>query len=110
MSEGEEFTFGVWTWDVDQAQQAARLVKAQPLPISNLGALISMGLIYVDAEHADTVDLDKPILVAPLPETATHLPIDGWHRIAKALSQGVTELPAKVLTAEQAPARRRRTR
>ncbi|MDA1163388.1 MAG: hypothetical protein O3B13_09825 [Planctomycetota bacterium] len=42
-----------------------------------------------------------PILLARLPRKLSKLwPIDGWHRIAKAVEAGVDSLPAYILSAK----------
>jgi hypothetical protein len=43
-----------------------------------------------------TIDLTFPIILLTLGDL--HPPIDGWHRITKALTVGVEKIPAVVLT------------
>ena len=54
-------------------------------------------LIRVNDAHLDDVDLSRPILVAPVPELG-NLVVDGWHRVHRALRDGLTHLPARVLS------------
>ena len=58
----------------------------------------------VDPTHAATVDLTTPIVVARLLSAAGDdlgaMVIDGWHRIYRARAEGLTHLPAHVLTAD----------
>ncbi|MCB9922297.1 MAG: hypothetical protein H6822_08950 [Planctomycetaceae bacterium] len=47
------------------------------------------------------VDLEVPILLARLPKQLPGLwPIDGWHRIAKAVDAGIQSLPCYILSAK----------
>src|SRR5262249_14340642 len=50
----------------------------------------------LDWEYAKTRDLEHPLLFVPW--KGRHLLVDGWHRLAKAVLDGVTELPAFVLS------------
>jgi hypothetical protein len=64
----------------------------------------TVGLFAVDVEHAATVDLSKPPLVVRLVSAkgeglGTQI-IDGWHRVYKARTQGLTELPMIMLPPE----------
>ena len=45
---------------------------------------------------SDEVDLEIPIILVPYRDS--FIPIDGWHRIAKAKINRVTELPCVVMT------------
>lgn len=64
----------------------------------------SVALFGVDAEHAATVDISVPPLVAHLVsakgEDVGYQIIDGWHRIYKARTLGRTTLPMIVLSSE----------
>jgi hypothetical protein len=55
--------------------------------------------ISVNWDKMDNVDLSMPVIVAQKGNST--LPIDGWHRIAKALESGLEELPAVLLTKEE---------
>jgi hypothetical protein len=47
------------------------------------------------------IDLEVPILLARLPEKLRGIwPIDGWHRIAKAVDAGLQSLPCYILSAK----------
>lgn len=96
----EYFQFLLYRWDVTKAQQIAanlpvRRFNAQPW----FGWL---GLIRVDDDHVRTADLNHPLLVVKIRELGGDpLIIDGWHRLAKAEREGVTELPVVVLDEDQ---------
>ncbi|SDC25328.1 hypothetical protein [Actinokineospora iranica] len=99
------FTFGTDRWCVTLAQEliAADPTAAEPHPhvgIGDLGVFLG-GLVRIDPDHAMTRDLSLPLLIAPLPigQGSVHVLIDGWHRVYRALSEGLTDLPAYVLTA-----------
>lgn len=61
-----------------------------------------LGGVRIDKEHAATVDLADPIIVATMPMEhegkPVLYPIDGWHRIYRAHREGIDRLPAYVLT------------
>jgi hypothetical protein len=54
----------------------------------------------LDWEYAKTTDLSRPLLFVPFQGKAQLL--DGWHRVARAVLEGVVELPAYLLTQEEA--------
>lgn len=107
----EVFLFGRSQWDVAQAKELIRTKRPRKIgnmDISGVAALvgkppvdgeitISLG-IRVDWGKAasDDVDLNIPVILVPYRDS--YLPIDGWHRIAKAILKGVTELPCVVMT------------
>ncbi|RAY15417.1 hypothetical protein DPM19_12040 [Actinomadura craniellae] len=92
------FTLLGWSWDVDTA---ARLAKRHPVQQADIGPWTALlGWIRTDPDHAATADLTRPLLAVPLPNTSApgnHLVIDGWHRIRRAVTEGVAQLPAVFL-------------
>lgn len=63
----------------------------------------SIGGISVDWDRIDTtneIDLDFPTILANH-GNGDYLPIDGWHRIAKAVDMGQESLPVVVLSEEE---------
>lgn len=101
----QEFVFGIWRYDIDLAQD---LIAASPratrlIDVPQLASMFSLGIIRVDEAYARSADLAVPLIVAPLPDEG-HLVIDGWHRIWRALQEGVATLPAYLLTAEETKA------
>ncbi len=54
----------------------------------------------LDWEYAKAVDLTRPLLFVPYRGLAQL--VDGWHRLARAILEGVAELPAYLLTEEEA--------
>jgi hypothetical protein len=107
----EVFQFVRNQWDVAQAKELIRTKRArkvESMDISGVADLvgkppvegkisISMG-VSVDWSVAasDDVNLDIPIILVPYRDS--FIPIDGWHRIAKAVLQKVTTLPCVVMT------------
>lgn len=87
-------------WDVDHAALLAAEYDVIDATVSGMFGLLN--LIQVSPKHAETVDLTNPIVVVQLrePDTGEDLGlmlIDGWHRLYRARSEGLTNLPAKVL-------------
>lgn len=80
-------------------------VQAVPADITGLdvavglaalpGGAVPLVRVEVDREHAMGTDLGQPVLLVDLgtPERPSRMLVDGWHRVFKARSQGVTELP-----------------
>jgi hypothetical protein len=91
----EVFRFLAWTWDISQAHRRAAGYPIQQVDIAGLAGFAS--LIHVNPARVDEVDLTAPILIAPVPELG-NLVIDGWHRVHRALRDGHTVLPARMLT------------
>ncbi|MBD2896211.1 hypothetical protein amrb99_51550 [Actinomadura sp. RB99] len=84
-----------WAWDVAAAARAAARYPVTRANVSEIGALGA--IIRIDADHAATVDLSRPLLAVPIPHPDRPIVIDGWHRIHKARQTGVTELPVIIL-------------
>ena len=95
MSGREVFRLLAWAWDIGEAH---RLAAGHPVRQVDIGGLAGFAsLIRVNPAHLDEVDLAVPILIAPVPELG-NLVIDGWHRVHRALRDGVTVLPARMLS------------
>ena len=95
MSGREVFRLLAWARDIGEAH---RLAAGHPVHQVDIGGLAGFApLIHVNPAHLDAVDLAAPILIAPVPELG-NLVIDGWHRIHRALRDGVTVLPARMLS------------
>ncbi|GAA1772663.1 ParB N-terminal domain-containing protein [Nonomuraea bangladeshensis] len=95
----EFFQMLAWRWDITTAKKLtrARTPQGRIEPAEWAGML---RLVSIDTEHAAQVDLSEPLIVATVPNGGM-LIIDGWHRLYKALTMGVAELPAVVLTTEE---------
>jgi hypothetical protein len=111
----ETFTFMWSEWDVDAAKAiiAAKPRKIERTTVDRLepflskrtphetgtGFTIRAGIV-VDADRVandEMINLDVPLIVAITPE-GNALPIDGWHRVDKAVALGVETLPLVYLT------------
>lgn len=95
----DTFSLLGWVWDVTAATELAAGLPAQSLELESAAGMLSM--IYVDEEHAKTVDLAEPVIVVRCPEAGSTFLIDGWHRVHRALAEGRTDLPCKVLDPDQ---------
>jgi hypothetical protein len=105
----EKFIYAFDEWSIDRAKQ---IIKDRPRPIRTLniepfeefigrpGKIRFFGVVvnWRKAE-SDKVDLDVPVITAY--GSMGKIPIDGWHRIAKALLKGLKELPWLALTKEE---------
>lgn len=61
--------------------------------------------VRVDHDNLSSVDLEDPIILIrftiPTEEAVIPIPIDGWHRIQKAINENRDEIPAHYLTLEE---------
>jgi hypothetical protein len=97
LNDEEEFYYGSNVWDV---RKAKRLIfknkrEKQEFEVNSVKWLLESGQINVDISNKD-VDLSIPLIVL-----ANGFPIDGWHRIEKAIEEGVKTLPSYVLTEDE---------
>ncbi len=96
MSDREYFQFLAFRWDVTKARNIAAGLPVHRLKIQ--GWFGWLGLIRIDDERVRMANLDQPLLMVQIRELGgSTLLVDGWHRLAKAQRDGVTELPAVVL-------------
>ena len=111
-------------WSVAEARKRALAGGTPPLTLSLSGTGLTVADLFrlypgLDAAHALTRDLARPLLFVPLDDgegeagegTGEAVPprcvlIDGWHRTLKALLMGVDVLPCYVLSREDADASR----
>lgn len=93
----EIFVFGRLTWDVTAGLELARNRPLIAVDITDLRLLLPF--VRIDPAWAAVADLARPLLIAPVPELNTNLPLDGWHRVHRALHLDVGRLPARLLTA-----------
>jgi len=100
MSDHEFFQFLAFRWDVTRAKQIAANLRVHRMsPQSWFGWLSA---IQIDEEYLSRVDLDRPVIAARIREAGGGaMIIDGWHRIARAQREGVTELPVVLLDEAQ---------
>lgn len=81
--------------DITRLEEFLYLTKATPGHVKLLE-------IQVDPGHAATTDLSMPVLVVRTLSNAGEdlgaMVIDGWHRIYRARTEGITHLPAYVLS------------
>ena len=110
----EMFSFLTSDWDVDAAK---RIIAAKPRKIERIdthvcepflsrrmatpggGLTIRAGILTNSERVANdaSIDLTIPLIVAHTKQ-GNALPIDGWHRVAKAVALGVEKLPVVYLT------------
>lgn len=96
----EFFQFLAFRWDVTRAQQiAADLHVHRMNPQPWFGWL---GAIRIDEQHVPRADLDRPVIAVQIREAdGNAMIIDGWHRIARAQREGISELPVVLLDEDQ---------
>ncbi|MGI5281727.1 hypothetical protein ACQEVF_59300 [Nonomuraea polychroma] len=93
----EVFHFGPYAWNINLAEDIVQGRGPDYVRADETGPLF---LVHINEDYAATVDLTKPLIVAPIPD-AGNLVIDGWHRIWKARKTGVETLPAHLLAPEE---------
>ncbi|MFJ6901541.1 hypothetical protein [Streptomyces hokutonensis] len=98
--EREYFEFLGFIWDITKAQEIAGTLpvrRVDPQPWFQL-----LGAIGLNEAHIPHVDLRRPLILAPIREAGgAVLIIDGWHRLARAQREGVTDVPAVLLDEKQ---------
>lgn len=104
------FRFGPWTFNVRRALQIAeRPRRIGGLPVERWARLygLSEGSVpifdpyEIDESYAAGIDLSRPVLVATMKnkhDMPFPLLIDGLHRLYRAHTEHVPQLPAYVLT------------
>lgn len=98
---GETFRFLAYSFDVDRAKEllAERPRVSDTLEVEECRAFVNR--IVIDKGAVDDADLTVPVIFWQGEDGKTFLPIDGWHRIAKALKEEVKSLPAVLLTKKE---------
>lgn len=99
MPEREAFHLGAWVFDVTRALEITITTPATTIAVDLIRPIA--GLIWVNPSAVSRADMSRPILLAYVPEMDGYLPIDGWHRIHRAIRDGIRELPAVRLTKQQ---------
>jgi len=114
----EIFDFVMRRFDVNMARKIIRDSTPRPIGNMQLSGLVNlvkrpttnedgsmtmtmgMGIDWARIDSLEpNFDLSFPVIVADI--KGQILPIDGWHRIAKAVDSGITVLPAVLLTKEE---------
>ena len=85
-----------YSWNISAAE--ALVAGRDPQQVDIRQWVTQLSSANINESHWPTADLTKPLIIAPLPRTGELRPIDGWHRIRRAAAEGVTTLPAHVLT------------
>lgn len=111
MSSGEWFQFLVHGWDVEKAKTFVPDEVEDTIDPREVESMVNSILgVSVDEEYAmsDAVDLTEPVIIGWFDVEdddgeliRQHLVIDGWHRVYRALEEGVETLPAYMLTPEE---------
>lgn len=100
--EDEVFEAFAQTYNITRAKmiisKAPRLVEYIPMHV--LATILDLLVDLDPPKKGRDYDVTFPLIVATL-KNGGRLPIDGWHRVAKAQKMGLRELPAVILTAEE---------
>ena len=99
-----------YEWDVSLGRRLAQERGADVLPFCPAEHAITPEHLrerYPDLDEAyanalSAADLARPLLFVPF--QGRHLLVDGWHRLFRAVTAGVPELPAYLLTETEADA------
>jgi hypothetical protein len=111
--EEEYFTFLGGVWDIAKAKQ---LLKENPRPTTLLdvgsayrmiarsetagdGSKVMRIGVQIDWGKVEEARMDIPVIVGYWRNSC--IVLDGWHRVAKAQSRNVMELPCVVLNADE---------
>jgi len=99
----ETFSYYMSSWDV---RAAKRLIHENPRPISQFPVIavenyVSHGRIAISDQYKQA-NLNIPIIcISNTKDENSAFPIDGWHRIKKAIEENIEYLPAYILTPEE---------
>jgi hypothetical protein len=88
-----------YSWSVTDAVKLVEGRDPQQADITSWAAQLATH--EMNETHWRTVDVSKPLIIANMPHTGEQRPIDGWHRIRRAHSEGITSLPAYFLSDEE---------
>lgn len=90
-------------WDTTAVSRHLRSQNTQPvwLPLDGLEQALLDGRFEVDKEYAMSERVDPRIPILAIQFDDGRLPIDGWHRIYRAIKLGWTAIPALVLDGEE---------
>jgi len=77
------------------------LIPKRPVPVKGGGFTMhpGIGVNWAEIDKED-IDLTFPVIVVTRKD-GSYLPIDGWHRMAKAMDKGIMSLPAVLLDAKE---------
>jgi hypothetical protein len=93
----ETFYYGVRSWDVREAKRILHKTPRSTIQYPTIKAKSSLesGEIATFNEYLEKADVNFPVILI----TTEHgqFPIDGWHRLQKAIDQGVETVPAYIL-------------
>lgn len=96
----EYFQFLSYRWNVTKAQEIARDLPTGKLGVGDWSK--HLGIIALDDDHLDSVDLRRPLILVRIADVGgLVLLIDGWHRLARAVRDGIDELPFHLLDEDQ---------
>jgi hypothetical protein len=100
LKDTEVFHFGVRSWDV---RKSKRLIYKNPREIQSYTVksveyLLKSGMINTGGDW-ESSDLSIPLILITTADGI--FPIDGWHRIRKAIEEGVVSLPCFQLTEDE---------
>src|SRR2546421_4093819 len=93
------YNYDEFTWDI---ASAIRLVADREPELQDVTRWFAkLSGHGINEEHWPTVDLTKPLILAPLYGSGEIWLIDGWHRVRLAQDKGITMLPAHTLSREE---------
>jgi hypothetical protein len=97
------FTLGNRSWDIRKGMEIVKRdnIQLETHNVSDLSSLL--GFVKINKQHAETVDLQKPVLLGVVRMSGQEgvILLDGNHRVYKAKQEGITQLPAYVLELDQ---------
>jgi len=90
------------SWDVRKAKRILFQNPREQVKFNPKHAEQVLGMIWTGGNMEQVNIKDPVILITSIVlDKESHFPIDGWHRIKKAIEQGVEQLPAYILTLEE---------
>jgi hypothetical protein len=101
MNRDDHFTFMAARWNVSEALRTYG--DRQPSTADLTLSFHILPSIRIEEQRWPGVDLACPIIIATIADGDDTLPlvIDGWHRVRKAQEEGLTQLPAIILSPDE---------
>lgn len=107
----ETFVYLSWEWDMDEARKMAAQEEGE-VETATLAHIVDYPRepgklrpfrVPVVEQHVDHVPLDEPLLIGlvRIGEEVATVVIDGHHRIARAVKDGVPKLKYRLLSEQQ---------
>lgn len=102
---GEDGEYAKYGWDIAAAMKLVVGREPDQTDVARWVALLPT--VCINEAHWPSANLSQPLIIVPMPDSEGYMVIDGWHRVRRALAEGITSLPAHILSPEEEDSVRR---